>query len=91
EEIGSWFGRKLDSPDETAEKVAEVQRKEAEARQQPPVNFAPVITSMAVRDKTKKPLLTKSQGKWMRNIPTLQAATPSPPGLLMQPSIRAKP
>ena len=43
EALGGWFGRKLDSPEETAKKVNEVQLKEAEARQRGNVHFAPVF------------------------------------------------
>ncbi|UIP28904.1 phage tail tape measure protein [Photobacterium sp. TLY01] len=43
EMIGGWFGKKLESPDQIAEKVKSVEQKEALARQQPPVHFAPVI------------------------------------------------
>ncbi|MGF1878769.1 phage tail tape measure protein [Photobacterium frigidiphilum] len=43
EMMGGWFGRQLDSPDETAKKVNDVQMTEAEARQRGNVHFAPVI------------------------------------------------
>lgn len=42
--LGGWFGRRLDSPEQTAAKVASVHAKEAQARQQPPIHFAPVFT-----------------------------------------------
>ncbi|MEC6900698.1 phage tail tape measure protein, partial [Photobacterium piscicola] len=52
EMLGGWFGKKLDSPEETAKKVDEVQSKEAMAKQSPPISFSPTfqITAAAGQD-----------------------------------------
>ncbi|OBU19280.1 phage tail tape measure protein [Photobacterium aquimaris] len=52
EMLGGWFGKKLDSPEETAKKVDEVQNKEAMAKQSPPISFSPTfqITAAAGQD-----------------------------------------
>ncbi|PSU88952.1 phage tail tape measure protein [Photobacterium kishitanii] len=52
EMLGGWFGKKLDSPEETAKKVDEVQTKEAMAKQSPPISFSPTfqITAAAGQD-----------------------------------------
>ncbi|PSW81123.1 phage tail tape measure protein [Photobacterium angustum] len=52
EMLGGWFGKKLDSPEETAKKVNEVQSKEAMAKQSPPISFSPTfqITAAAGQD-----------------------------------------
>ncbi|WP_235169303.1 phage tail tape measure protein [Photobacterium iliopiscarium] len=49
---GGWFGKKLDSPEETAKKVDDVQSKEATAKQSPPISFSPTfqITAAAGQD-----------------------------------------
>ncbi|WP_080176610.1 phage tail tape measure protein, partial [Photobacterium toruni] len=52
EMLGGWFGKKLDSPEETAKKVDEVQNKEAMAKQSPLISFSPTfqITAAAGQD-----------------------------------------
>ncbi|WP_408900125.1 phage tail tape measure protein [Photobacterium piscicola] len=52
EMLGGWFGKKLDTPEETAKKVDEVQSKEAMAKQSPPISFSPTfqITAAAGQD-----------------------------------------
>ena len=52
EMLGGWFGKKLDSPEETAKKVDDVQSKEAMAKQSPPISFSPTfqITAAAGQD-----------------------------------------
>ncbi|PSV98302.1 phage tail tape measure protein [Photobacterium iliopiscarium] len=52
EMLGGWFGKKLDSPEETAKKVDEVQSKEAMVKQSPPISFSPTfqITAAAGQD-----------------------------------------
>ena len=52
EMLGGWFGKKLDSPEETAKKVDDVQSKEATAKQSPPISFSPTfqITAAAGQD-----------------------------------------
>nr|WP_269780979.1 phage tail tape measure protein [Photobacterium carnosum] len=52
EMLGGWFGKKLESPEETAKKVDDVQSKEATAKQSPPISFSPTfqITAAAGQD-----------------------------------------
>ncbi|SMY15573.1 phage tail tape measure protein [Photobacterium aquimaris] len=54
EMLGGWFGKKLDSPEETAKKVDEVQSKEAMAKQSPPISFSPTFQIMAAAGQDEK-------------------------------------